>query len=119
LEQGYEVWGVVRRDPDEYTANLGDLRPHLQLVTANVLGLLGVQPALGRTFLPDEDQIGREHVVVLSDALWRRRFNSDPGIINRQITLNSEAFTVVGVMPAGFFFPQREAELWIPWAMAP
>jgi putative ABC transport system permease protein len=90
-----------------------------QLVTANVLGLLGVQPPLGRTFLPDEDQIGREHVVVLSAALWQRRFNRDPGIINHQITLNSESFTVVGVMPAGFFFPVRETELWIPWAMEP
>jgi predicted permease len=90
-----------------------------QLVTANVLALLGVQPALGRTFSSDEDQIGREHVVVLSDALWQRRFNRDPGIINRQITLNSESFTVVGVMPRGFFFPVRESELWIPWAMEP
>ncbi|HEY8413470.1 MAG TPA: ABC transporter permease, partial [Pyrinomonadaceae bacterium] len=90
-----------------------------QLVTANVLGLLGVQPALGRTFTSEEDQIGREHVVVLSDALWQRRFNRDPGIINRQITLNSESFTVVGVMPRGFFFPVRESEVWIPWAMEP
>jgi putative ABC transport system permease protein len=90
-----------------------------QLVTANVLSLLGVQPELGRTFSADEDQIGREHVVVLSHALWQRRFNRDPGIVNRNITLNSESFTVVGVMPAGFFFPVREAELWIPWAMEP
>ena len=90
-----------------------------QLVTANVPALLGVQPALGRTFAADEDQIGHEHVVLLSDALWQRRFNRDPGIINRNITLNSETFTVVGVMPRGFFFPVREAELWIPWAMEP
>lgn len=90
-----------------------------QLVTANVFNLLGVQPALGRTFAADEDQIGREHVVVLSDALWQRRFNRDPGIINRSINLNSESFTVIGVMPRGFFFPEREAELWIPWAMEP
>ncbi|HEV2836363.1 MAG TPA: ABC transporter permease [Pyrinomonadaceae bacterium] len=90
-----------------------------QLVTANVFSLLGVQPALGRTFAPEEDQIGREHVAVLSHTLWQRRFNSDPGIINRNITLNSESFTVVGVMPPGFFFPIREAEVWTPWAMEP
>jgi len=90
-----------------------------QLVTANVFTLLGIPAALGRTFASDEDQTGRENVAVLSDALWQRRFNRDPGIINRQVTLNSESFTVVGVMPANFFFPERETELWIPWAMEP
>jgi putative ABC transport system permease protein len=90
-----------------------------ELVTANVFSILGVEPALGRTFLPDEDQTGREQVVVLSDALWQRRFNRDPSIVNRNITLNGESFTVVGVMPRGFFFPARETELWIPWAMEP
>jgi len=90
-----------------------------QLVTANVFSILGVAPALGRTFLPNEDQPGQEHVVVLSDALWQRRFNRDPSIINRNIALNGETFTVVGVMPRGFFFPVRETELWTPWAMEP
>jgi len=90
-----------------------------QLVSANVFSILGVAPALGRTFLPNEDQPGQEHVVVLSDALWARRFNRDPAIINRNIALNGESFTVVGVMPRGFFFPVRETELWTPWAMEP
>ena len=90
-----------------------------QLFTANVFTVLGVQPALGRTFSAEEDQPGREHVAVLSDALWRRRFNRDPAIINRKIMLNSESFTIIGVMPPHFFFPMREAELWIPWAMEP
>jgi len=90
-----------------------------QLVSANVFSILGVAPALGRTFLPNEDQPGQEHVVVLSDALWKRRFNRDPSIINRNIALNGETFTVVGVMPRGFFFPLRETELWTPWAMEP
>jgi predicted permease len=90
-----------------------------QLVSANVFTILGVAPALGRTFLPNEDQVGQEHVVVLSDALWQRRFNRDPSVINRNLTLNGESFTVVGVMPRGFFFPARETEAWIPWAMEP
>jgi putative ABC transport system permease protein len=90
-----------------------------QLVSANVFSILGVAPALGRTFLANEDQPGQEHVVVLSDALWQRRFNRDPSIINRAIALNGETFTVVGVMPRGFFFPARETELWVPWAMEP
>jgi len=90
-----------------------------QLVTANVFSILGVEPALGRTFLANEDQPVQDHVVVISDALWRRRFNRDPSIINRNLTLNGESFTVVGVMPRGFFFPEREIELWTPWAMEP
>ncbi|HEU4795248.1 MAG TPA: ABC transporter permease [Pyrinomonadaceae bacterium] len=90
-----------------------------QLVTANVFAILGVAPALGRTFAADEDQTGRENVAVLSHSLWQRRFNRDPGIINRNIKLNGESFTVVGVMPPDFFFPERETELWVPWAMEP
>jgi putative ABC transport system permease protein len=90
-----------------------------ELVTANLLSLLGVEPALGRTFLANEDQEGQRRVVVLSNALWQRRFNRDPSIVNRNITLNGESFTVVGVMPRGFFFPLRETELWVPWAMEP
>jgi putative ABC transport system permease protein len=90
-----------------------------QLVTANVFSLLGVQPAFGRTFSSEEDQVGHEHIAVLSDALWQRRFNRDANVINRNITLNGESFTVVGVMPPKFFFPERESELWIPWAMEP
>ena len=90
-----------------------------ELVTSNVLSILGVDPALGRTFLANEDQLGQHRVVVLSDALWQRRFNRDPSIVNRNIILNGESFTVVGVMPRGFFFPLRETELWLPWAMEP
>lgn len=90
-----------------------------QLVTANVFVLLGVQPALGRTFAPQEDQVGQDHVAVLSHALWQRRFNRDPNIINTQVTLNGESYTIVGVMPPDFFFPIRESELWIPWSMPP
>src|SRR5215213_985270 len=90
-----------------------------QLISANVFSILGVAPALGRTFLPNEDQVGQDHVVVLSDALWQRRFNRDPSVLNRNITLNGESFTIIGVMPRGFFFPLRETALWVPWAMEP
>jgi len=90
-----------------------------QSVSANVLTLLGVQPLAGRTFLPNEDQPGQHQVVVLSYGLWQRRFNRDSGIVGQQITLDSQPFTVVGIMPRGFFFPQRDSELWTPLAMGP
>ena len=115
----FEQIGAFGPDDVNLTGDGEPERLDGQVVTANVFSILGVAPALGRTFAPEEDQPGQEHVVVLSDALWRRRFNQDPSIVNRAITLNGESFTVVGVMPRGFFFPAREIELWTPWAMEP
>ena len=85
------------------------------VVTADLFPLLGVQPMLGRVFLPDDDkpsETGR--VVILSQPLFQKRFNADPSILNQSITLNGVSYTVVGVMPAGFEFPiQNEpVELW-------
>lgn len=117
--QNFEAIGAFGPQDINLTGEGEPERLNGQLVTANVLSTLGVEPAAGRTFLPDEDQPGQHRVVVLSDALWQRRFNRDPGIVNRNITLNGESYTVVGVMPGGFFFPAREVELWIPWAMGP
>lgn len=85
------------------------------VVTSDLFSVLGVQPALGRVFVADEDkpsETGR--VVIFSHALFRQRFNSDESILNQTITLDGRPFTVVGVMPAGFEFPiQNEpVELW-------
>ena len=117
--QSFEQIGAYGPDDVNVTGDGEPERLDGQVVTANVFSILGVAPALGRTFSPNEDQLGQEHVVVLSDALWQRRFNRDPSIINRAVTLNGESFTVIGVMPRGFFFPEREIELWTPWAMEP
>jgi putative ABC transport system permease protein len=117
--QSFEQLGAYGPDDVNLTGDGEPERLDGQVVTANVFSILGVAPALGRTFSPGEDQPGNEHVVVLSDALWQRRFNRDPTIVNRAIMLNGESFTVIGVMPRGFFFPEREIELWTPWAMEP
>ena len=117
--QVFEDVGAYGPDDVNFTGDGEPERLDGQVVTANVFSILGVAPALGRTFSPEEDQLGHEHVVVLSDSLWQRRFNRDQSIINRQITLNGRSFTVIGVMPRGFFFPAREIELWTPWAMEP
>jgi predicted permease len=74
-------------------------------VSANLFSLLGVQPVLGRAFVPDEDTPGREKVIVISHDLWNRRFGGDPGIINRTVSLDGQPHVVVGVMPKGFLFP--------------
>jgi predicted permease len=97
-------------------------RIQTEFVSASYFSLLGATPALGRTFRADEDQVSKpQRVIVLSDGLWRRRFAADPQVIGRVVTLNAEPFTVVGVMPAGFFGIENDAQLWVPfgrWAPA-
>jgi putative ABC transport system permease protein len=80
-------------------------------VTATLFSTLGVQPALGRLIQPGDDQESSARVVLLSHNLWRR-FGSDPAIVGRELTLNNQPHTVVGVMPAGFEFPNRFSEMW-------
>lgn len=87
-------------------------------VSWNLFALLGVEPQLGRAFVAEEDQPGANNVLMLSNRLWRRRFAADPAIVGQTLTLNSQSYTVVGVMPQRFEFPTREDELWIPMAFS-
>jgi putative ABC transport system permease protein len=87
-------------------------------VGADYFAMLGVQPALGRTFLAEEDAPGRGDVVVLSDALWRRRFGADPGVIGRELRLDGRPHRVVGVMPASMDYAVFGEELWLPTAFS-
>ena len=80
---------------------------------ANVFDILGVRPALGRTFLPGEDSPGRAYVVVLSDGFWRRQLGADAGVVGRTITFDDRPYTVVGVMPPGFSLGYNE-HVWVP-----
>jgi putative ABC transport system permease protein len=87
-------------------------------VSANLFELLGVSARLGRTFVQEDDKPGT-HVVLVSHALWQRRFGSDPGVIGRAVTLNGESYTVVGVMPPFVQLPgfeNRNDQLWVPIA---
>jgi putative ABC transport system permease protein len=83
---------------------------------ANFFGLLGVQPILGRTWLPGEDHSGKDEVAVLSYGLWREHFAGDPGVVGRTIALNSQKYTIVGVMPASFRYP-FQTQMWVPLDM--
>jgi putative ABC transport system permease protein len=82
-------------------------------VTANLFPALGFAPALGRGFLPEEERAGCHRVAIVSDGLWQRRFGGDPGLIGRQIQLDGEGFTVVGVMPPRFRLTPG-TEMWVP-----
>jgi predicted permease len=82
-------------------------------VTASFFPVLGVNPALGRAFFPEEERRGSKRVVMLSAKIWKSRFGADPNILGKAITLDGTSYSVIGVMPAGFAFP-HEAALWLP-----
>jgi putative ABC transport system permease protein len=92
-------------------------------VSPSVFEILGMEPALGRSFAPDEDQADRNHVVVLSAGLWQRRFGQDPNILGKKLSMDSGSFTIVGVAPPQFRLPGKQstpqAELWIPYTPDP
>ena len=89
-------------------------------LTSGILKMTGARPLLGRTFTADEEEPGRERVVLLGHALWRRAFAGDPAVLGREVRLDGAPHTVVGVMPPGFDFPPfwaRGAEMWAPLAL--
>ena len=94
-------------------------------VSANFFPLLGVRCTLGRSFLPEEDQPGKDHVAILSHRVWQERFATDGSIAGRHITLNDSSYTVVGVLPSDFQFAKKAADfqarsqfdVWVPMAL--
>jgi predicted permease len=84
-----------------------------EFVSANLFPLLGVRPALGRVFSP-EDELRRARVVVLSHGLWQRRFGAAPDAIGKTMEINGQKSQVIGVMPADFYFPTKDTQLWEP-----
>lgn len=87
--------------------------------TPSLFSTLGVSAAIGRVFATDDAVVGRDRVVVLTDALWRNRFDADPNILERHLRLDGEDYRVIGVMPAGFMFPRVEAGAIVPFSFAP
>jgi predicted permease len=86
-------------------------------VGADFFTMLGVGPALGRGFLPEEDRPGSDGVVVLSDRLWRRRFGADPGIVGRDVRIDGVPRQVIGVMPRSLDYTLYDEDLWLPIAL--
>jgi putative ABC transport system permease protein len=88
-------------------------------ITANLLPLLGVRPALGREFVPEEDRAGGPRAVLLSHGLWQRRYGGAAGVLGRDLRLDGETYSVVGVMPPGFQLVDRRADIFVPMALPP
>ncbi len=103
---------------------------HGSRVSAGYFAVVGVEPSLGRSFSPEEYEVGKDQVVILGHAFWNRRFGGDKNILNRTITLDGSNYTVVGVMPPGLYpmtptttgkiaFDEREQHYWVPMSFAP
>ena len=90
-------------------------------VSANFLGILGVEPLLGRSFLPEEDTPGGPPVAMISAEFWQRRFGGDPLVAGKTATMAATPYTIIGVLPAGFQFPFSGVDLWVtqPYYLMP
>jgi predicted permease len=87
--------------------------------TPSFFSTLQVAPALGQAFTDAQALPGQDRVVVISHDLWSNRFNADPSLVGRDVRLNGEPYRVIGVMPKGFGFPNRNVQLWVPFAFTP
>src|SRR5262245_8336210 len=111
--KAFEQIAAYRTDDADLTGNGEPERLTAGTVSASLFATLGVAPALGRDFTPQDDTDGAAPVVILSDGLWRRRFGGDPQVIGKAITLRGQSLTVIGIMPPGFRF-LGESDLWAP-----
>lgn len=88
-----------------------------EMISASFFPVLGVKPIMGRTFHPEEDQVGAGHVVMISEGLWKRRFGSSSEALGKSLTLNGTAYTIVGVVPVGFHYTENNyqpSDLYVP-----
>ncbi|HZO56302.1 MAG TPA: ABC transporter permease [Bryobacteraceae bacterium] len=99
---------MAGQPPEEFMA---------RCVTPDFFQVLGVKPALGRDFRDEDTQVNPPRAIILTDMLWRRRFNADPGIIGREVTVAGARMEVVGVMPPSMRFPDRQIEAYMPAAI--
>jgi predicted permease len=119
-----EDWQLLNRSFVALAGSYGDMltdntRPVPERLDAAVVSprfftVLGTAPTLGRTFTPEEERAGGPTAVVISDGFWKRRFASDPGVLERSVRLMDTNYIIVGIMPASFQYPTPATELWIP-----
>ena len=118
--QSFEDMAAAEGDDFALTGTDEPERLTVMRVSANYFEVLGVSAALGRAFLPDEDQSGRNRVVLLSHGLWERRFGSNPQVIGQVVRLNGEDYTVVGVIPSSYRIGvYGSPQLWTPLVFPP
>jgi putative ABC transport system permease protein len=109
MSASFEAVGAFADDAVNLVGGGQPRRLAITSVTAEVLPLLGVKPALGRVFEPGEEDAG---AVVISHGLWQSQFGGDAAVLGRSIALNGAPYTIIGIMPATFYFPTRDQQLW-------
>lgn len=115
----FETTGAYTPDSVTMTFADGPERESGEAVSWDVFRTLRVTPAFGTTFTAEEDRPGAAVVILLSHSLWRDRFGADPAVVGRVIEVNGAPATVVGIMPADFYFPSRVAQYWRPLGLNP
>jgi predicted permease len=117
--QGFEQMAIWRWSGYNLSGDKDELPEFLSAAYGswNIFSTLGVQPALGRSFTAEDDRAGANRTVMLSWSLFRRRFNGDPSIVGKTIRLNSQLYTVIGVLPRWFNYPHRVVQLWVPYRL--
>jgi putative ABC transport system permease protein len=114
----FESMGVVSVSDANLSGTDEPERVGRARLSASLFTAFGVRPVVGRTLLAEDDKVGAPSVVVLGYDLWRRRFGGSPDIVGKKILLNQESYTVIGVAPQGFQFPEK-VEIWTPYVIDP
>jgi putative ABC transport system permease protein len=114
MSHSFAAMGAYNRNAANLVSQGEPERVDIATVDGDVLPTLGVQPLLGRIFTAVEDREGASGTLLLSYGLWQRRFGGDSNILGRELLLNDERYTVIGVMPRAFYFPSRDTQLWTP-----
>ncbi len=122
--QSFEQLAAIRAESLSLTGQGEPERINGVRVTVNILSTLGVKPALGRDFLPEEGQPEKASAALIGYGLWQRRFGGDPNLIGQTLTLDAKPYTVIGVLPPwlkypGLMMPQTGADIWIPYLVSP
>jgi putative ABC transport system permease protein len=111
--------GIHRRSTHTLVGQAETVRISGARVSPAIFDMLHAQPLLGRPFRADEEALGAEPAVILSFGAWHQYFHADPEILTRHVRVDGESVSVVGVMPEGFYFPDRQTEIWTPFALGP
>jgi putative ABC transport system permease protein len=119
--QSHLIEKMAAYEPNGFSYTSGDTPEHWSgpSVTEGFFEVLKAQPELGRTFSSDEFQAGKDHVIVISDALWRSAFAADRAVLGKNVSLDGQAYTVIGVMGPQFQFPSIASQVWTPLVFTP
>ena len=115
----FEALAAYTRRAVNVTGKQDPERLRILLVSPEFLSVLGIQPRLGRDFLPQEGEWGAPHVAIITDRMWRRSFAADPGVLGRSIHLDGEAYSIIGILPPDFWFLDLNDQLLAPLSVPP